>query len=103
MGRMIQPKLDRTDPVKLAAPESAVHYWSDTDSDLPWTVRKYPLANLSVKHCINGVVHATPLSALTLAAFSCQSITYVCSQRGLLDTGWQLDQPVTERVMRLRF
>jgi len=35
---------------------------------------------------------------LTLAAFGCQSITYVCSQRGLLDTGWQCGEPVTERM-----
>jgi len=39
---------------------------------------------------------------LTLAAFGCQSITYVCSQRRLLDTGQQRVQPITERVMRLR-
>ena len=38
---------------------------------------------------------------LTLAAFGCQSITYVCSQRQLLDTGRQLGPPITERVMRL--
>ena len=30
-GRTIQPKLDRTDPVKSAASESAVQYRSDTD------------------------------------------------------------------------
>ena len=35
---------------------------------------------------------------LTLAAFGCQSITYVCSQRGLLDTGRQRAEPVTERM-----
>jgi len=29
---------------------------------------------------------------LTLAAFGCQSITYVCSQRRLLDTGQQHGQ-----------
>jgi len=40
-GRTIQPKLDRTDPVKSAASESAIQYQSHTDSDLPWTVRKY--------------------------------------------------------------
>jgi len=40
-GRTIQPKLDRTDPVKSAASESAIPYGSHTDSDLPWTVRKY--------------------------------------------------------------
>ena len=40
-GRTIQPKLDRTDPVKSAASESAIQYRSDTDSDLPWTIRKY--------------------------------------------------------------
>ena len=40
-GRTIQPKLDRTDPVKSAVTESAVKYWSNTDSDLQWTVRKY--------------------------------------------------------------
>ena len=40
-GRTIQPKLDRTDPVKSAASESAIQYRSDTNSDLPWTVRKY--------------------------------------------------------------
>jgi len=40
---------------------------------------------------------------LTLAAFSCQSIMYVCSQRRLLDTGQQRVQPITERVMRLCF
>jgi len=34
-GRTIQPKLDRTDPVKSAASESAIQYRSDTDSDLP--------------------------------------------------------------------
>jgi len=33
-GWTIQPKLDRTDPVKSAASESAVQYRSDTDSDL---------------------------------------------------------------------
>jgi len=40
-GRRIQPKLDRPDPVKPAASELAVQYQSDTDSDLPWTMRKY--------------------------------------------------------------
>jgi len=38
---MIQPKLDRTDPAKSAASKSAIQYRSDTDSDLPWTMRKY--------------------------------------------------------------
>jgi len=40
-GRTIQPKLDRTDPVKSAASKSAIQYRSGTDSGLPWTVRKY--------------------------------------------------------------
>jgi len=40
-GRTIQPKLDRTDPVKSAVSESAVQYRSSTDSDLQLTVRKY--------------------------------------------------------------
>ena len=41
-SRTIQPKkLDRTDPVKSAASESAIQYRSHTDSDLPWTVRQY--------------------------------------------------------------
>ena len=35
---------------------------------------------------------------LTLAAFGCQSMTYVCSQRGLLDTRQQRGEPVTERI-----
>jgi len=39
---------------------------------------------------------------LTLAALGCQSITYVYSQRRLLDTGQQCRQPITERVMRLQ-
>jgi len=39
-GWTIQPKLDRTDPVKSAASESAIQYRSDTESDLHWTVRK---------------------------------------------------------------
>jgi len=37
-GRTIQPKLDRTDPVKSAVSESAVQYRYSTDSDL----RKFP-------------------------------------------------------------
>jgi len=40
-SRTIQPKLDHTNPVKLAVSESAIQCRSDTDSDLPWTVRKY--------------------------------------------------------------
>jgi len=48
-GRTIQPKLDWTDPVKWAASESAVQYRSDTDSDLPWTVRKY--MSISKRKC----------------------------------------------------
>jgi len=48
-GRTIQPKLDRTDPVKSAASESAIQYQSDTDSDLPWTVRKY--MSISKRKC----------------------------------------------------
>jgi len=47
--RTIQPKLDRTDPVKSAASESAIQYRSDTDSNLPWTVRKY--APISKRKC----------------------------------------------------
>ena len=38
---------------------------------------------------------------LTLAAFGCQSIMYIYSQRRLLDTGRQRGQPITKRVMRL--
>jgi len=40
---------DRTDPVKSATSESAVQYRSDTDSDLPWTVRKY--ISISKRKC----------------------------------------------------
>ena len=84
-SRAIQPKLDRTDPVKSAASKSAIEYRSDTDSDLPCTWENIrPLANESVKHCTNGVVHTT---RLTLAAFGCQSITYARSQCRLLDIG----------------
>ena len=48
-GRTIQPKLDRTDPVKSATSESAIKYRSDTDSDLLWTVRKY--TSISKRKC----------------------------------------------------
>jgi len=48
-GRTIQPKLDRTDPLKWAASESAIQYRSDTDSYLPWTVRKY--TSISKRKC----------------------------------------------------
>jgi len=68
-GRTIQPKLDRTDPVKSAVSESAVQYRSNTDSDLQWTVRKCPLATESVKRCTNGMVYATPLSAADIGCF----------------------------------
>jgi len=40
-GWTIEPKLDRTNPAKSATSKSAIQYRSDTDSDLPWTVRKY--------------------------------------------------------------
>jgi len=48
-GWTIQPKLDRTDPVKLAPSESAIQYRSDTDSDLPWTGRKYAISKRKCK------------------------------------------------------
>jgi len=32
-GRTVQPKLDRTDPVKSVASKSAIQYRSDTNSD----------------------------------------------------------------------
>jgi len=48
-GRMTLPKLDQTDPVKLAASELAIQYGSHTDSDLPWTVRKY--MSISKRKC----------------------------------------------------
>jgi len=46
---MIQRKLDWTDSVKLATSESAISYQSDTDSDLPWTIRKY--TSISQRKC----------------------------------------------------
>jgi len=46
---MIQPKLDPTDPVKLAASEPAIQYWSDTDSNPPWTIKKY--TSISKRKC----------------------------------------------------
>jgi len=48
-GRTIQPKLDQTDPVKSAVSESAVQYRSHSQSDLPWTVRKY--MSISKRKC----------------------------------------------------
>jgi len=75
MGRTtkIQSKLDLTDLVKSAIFESSIQYRSDTDSDLPWTVRKYtPISKRkckNVKYCTNGVVHATLLSAADIGCF----------------------------------
>jgi len=48
-SRTTQPKLDRTDLVKSATSELAILYQSDTDSDLPWTVRKY--TSISKRKC----------------------------------------------------
>jgi len=46
---MLWPKLDRTDPVKSAASESAIQCRSDTNSDLLWTIRKY--MSISKRKC----------------------------------------------------
>jgi len=67
---MIQRKLDWTDSVKLATSEQL------SRTNLIPTVTFHgpsenirPLANESVKHCINGVVHATLLSVADFGCF----------------------------------
>jgi len=58
----MQPKLDRTDPVKLATSELAIQYWSDNNSDLPWTVRKY--TSISKQKC--KTLHKSFVQCFTL-------------------------------------
>jgi len=70
-GWTIQPKLDRTDPVKSATFESAIQFRSDMIPTMTFhgPSENNPLANESVKRCTNGVVHATPLSAADIGCF----------------------------------
>jgi len=74
-GRTIQPKLDRTDPVKSATSESAIQYRSDTDTLAvtfhgPWENIR-PLANESVKHCLGRGLAPYQVASWSMQPFGC--------------------------------
>jgi len=97
-GRTIQPKLDRSDPVK----SPPLNWRSSTDLILTVTFHGLsenmrPLANESVKHCINGVVHATPLSLADIGCFWL-SVNNVCLQPARFIGHWAIAWSASHRV-----
>jgi len=97
-GRMIQPNLDRTDPVKLAASTWVIQYLSDTNSDVWWTVRKYTLTTDCVwpptqwRLLPTQTTHSISSSHLQLESLSrCVIVVQRCSViEHWLCTGWRL-------------
>jgi len=51
------------DPVKTAATTLAIQYWSDTNSDIRWTVRKYSRMTAAAAWVVGGLSCDHPCSS----------------------------------------